>query len=71
MKSARRIEQDDVIGLKVGGLDRPLGDVDRLLAGHNRKRIDACLATKDCQLFLGGRAGNVERCHKDALAFAL
>ena len=71
VETARGIEQDDVIGLQLGGLDRAPGDIDRLLAGDDRERVDVGLAPKHRQLLLRRRAGDVERGHQHALALAL
>ena len=71
METAGGVEQDDVIGLQLGRLDRALGDLDRLLAGDDRQRVDVGLAPEHRQLLLRRRAGDVERGHQHPLALAL
>ena len=71
VEAAGGVEQDDVIGLQLGRLDRALGDIDRLLAGDDRQRVDVGLAPEHRQLLLRRRAGDVERGHQHPLALAL
>ena len=71
MQATGGVEQHDVIGLELGRLDRPLGDVDRLLTGNDRQRVDAGLAPEHRQLLLRRRTRDVERGHEYALPLAL
>ena len=71
VEAARGVEQDDVIGLELRRLDRALGDIDRLLPGDDRQRVDIRLAAEHRELLLRRRAGDVERGHQHLLALAL
>ncbi len=71
VETARGVEQDDVIALQLGRLERALGDLDRLLAGDDRQRVDVRLPAEHRQLLLRSRAGDVERGHQHPLALAL
>ena len=71
MQAPGGVEQDDVVGLQLGRLERALGDIDRLLAGDDRQRVDIRLAAEHRELLLRGRAGDVERRHQHLLALAL
>ena len=71
MQAPGGVEQHDVIGLEPGRLDRPLGDLDRLLAGDDRQGFDIGLAAEHGELLLRGRAGDVERGHQHLLALFL
>src|SRR3546814_19682631 len=66
-----RVEHQRVEGLKPGRLKRTPGDIDRLLTGDNRQGDDAGLLAKHPELFLSGRAGDVERRHHHLLAALL
>ena len=57
VEAAGGVEQDDVIGLQLRRLDRALGDIDRLLAGDDRQRVDVGLAAEHRELLLRRRAG--------------
>ena len=71
VETARGVEENDVIRLQLGGLERTRRDLDRRLARHDRQRVDVGLAAEHRQLLLRGRTGDVERRHQDALALAL
>ena len=71
VETARGVEQDDVVALQLRRLDRALGDVDRLLAGDDRQRVDVRLPAEHRQLLLRSRTGDVERGHQHPLALAL
>ena len=63
MQAARRIEHQDIIALKLGGLQRTPSDIDRLLPRDNRQGRDANLGAKHGKLLLRGRTIHVERRH--------
>ena len=67
VETARGVEQDDVIALQLGRLERAPGDLDRLLAGDDRKRVDIRLAPEHRQLLLRRRTSDVERRHQHRL----
>ena len=71
MEAASGVEQDDVEALELGGTQRAPGDVDRLLAGNDRQRLDTRLPAEDSKLLLRRRTSDVERRHQHLLAFAL
>ena len=71
VEAAGGIEQDDVIGLELGRLERAPGDLDRLLAGDDRQRVDVRLAAEHRELLLRRGPGDVERRHQHLLALAL
>ena len=71
VQASRSVEQDNVIALELRRLDRPLGDLDRLLAGDDRERVGVRLPPEHRELLLRGRASDVERRHQDLLAVAL
>ena len=66
--AARGVEQQHVIALQTGRLERTLGNLDRGLARHDRQRVDVGLAAEHGQLLLRRRTGDVERCHQHLLA---
>src|SRR5207245_3795690 len=59
-----------ILALELGRLQRAFGDVDRLLASNNRKRVDAHVAAEHRQLLLRSGPGDVERRHQHLLAVA-
>ena len=71
MQSARRIEQQHVIGLQFRGLHRAFGDINRLLPRHNRQCRHVDLRTEHRQLLLRRRTIDVERGHQNFLAIFL
>ena len=62
--AAGGVEQDDVVAAELAGLDGPLRDLHRRLAGHDRQRIDADLLAEHGELFHGGRAAGIEGGHQ-------
>ena len=65
------VEDNDIKALKLGGLKRALGDIDRKLAFNDRKAGHADLLSQNGELLHGGRATHVEGGEKDFLAFFL
>ena len=70
-QAASRIEHDEVIALLARCIHRTLGDVQRLLALHDRKRRNARLLAQLLQLLLRGGAVNVQRRHQHFLIVLL
>ena len=70
VEAAGGVEQQHVVALQLRRLERAPGDLDRLLAGDDRQRVDVGLAAEHRQLLLRGRAGDVERRHQHLLALA-
>ena len=71
VEAARRIEHQHVEALELRGLQRAPGNVDRLLTDDDRQRRHICLRAKHGELFLRGRAIDVERRHQHLLALFL
>ncbi len=67
----RGVEQHDVIALEPRRGFRALGDVDRVLAGNDRQRVDADLPAENGELLLRGRPLHVERGHQHLAPVAL
>jgi hypothetical protein len=68
VEAAGGVEDEDVIALKLCRLEGAPGDVDRLLAGDDRKGGDLGLLAEHPQLLLRRRPGDVERGHHHLLA---
>jgi hypothetical protein len=71
VQAARRVEQQHVDGLKLGRMQRTLGNRRRRLASDDRQRRHADLLAQHLELFLRGRAVDVERRHQHLLALLL
>ena len=68
MEPPRGIEQQHVDGLELGRLHRAGRDIDRRLARDDRQRRNPDLFTQHGELFLRGRAVDVQRRHQRLLA---
>ena len=68
VETARRIEQQHVHRLQLGGIQRARGDLDRQLTRHDRQCAHARLLAQHLELLLCRRAVDVERRHQDLLA---
>jgi len=70
--AAGGVEDQNVIAADAGARHRPLGDIERRLAGENGERGDTGLFAQDLELLHGGGTADVQRCHQHALfLFAL
>ncbi len=56
-RAAGGVEHHDVVAAELGRLDRPLGDLQRRLPGHDRQRRDVGLLAEHAQLLLRRRDG--------------
>jgi hypothetical protein len=63
---ASGVEQHHVMAAETRRLKRPVGDLDRRLAGDDGQRVGAGLLAQHLELFLRGRPPGVERRHQYA-----
>ena len=70
VEPAGGVEDDGVVALRPSGVQGPLGDRHRPLAGHNRQRSHTDLAAQHGELLLCRRPLHVERGEQDPLALA-
>src|SRR3569623_2735081 len=70
MEATGGVEQQDVIALQLGRIERAARDIDRLLTGDDRQGRDLDLRAERGELYLRVRAIDVERRHQHLLAVA-